>query len=427
MKAINKIQQLFLWLACFGILALAGCDKEDDTNNGLVQLLSFGPSGIQHGEDIQFIGNNLHKVTAIQFVGARVEKAGFKSQSPETIVLVLPETVESGKVILITDQGEIESVSALNLEVPLAITGFTPKVKPGQNLTIQGRFLNWVTEIRFNKDIVVTEFVSKSVNELVVTVPMEAQTGEIALSVEGTEPMTVETEEPLEIVLPAVTGFDPSPAEREKEFTITGTDLDLVKGVLFKGMTEPITSFVSQSETEIKLVIPATANRGTISLVAFSDVVVESEEAVLFVGDLPPLPALSYVFYKDALENNWQNWGWSTNVDFANKDNIRDGDAAIKVNYTGQWGALKFANNTVSLANYSEITFAIFGTPGTDGKRINVIAGGNPAYTITLEEGKWVEYKLTKANLGNPASISELTFQNFDWTGTIYMDHVGLR
>ncbi|MCG7860198.1 hypothetical protein MD537_24670, partial [Flavihumibacter sediminis] len=98
-------------------------------------------------------------------------------------------------------------------------------VKPGQNLTIQGRFLNWVTEIRFNKDIVVTEFVSKSVNELVVTVPMEAQTGEIALSVEGTEPMTVETEEPLEIVLPAATGFDPSPAEREKEFTITGTDL----------------------------------------------------------------------------------------------------------------------------------------------------------------------------------------------------------
>ncbi|MCU0384947.1 MAG: hypothetical protein MUE38_02900 [Flavihumibacter sp.] len=89
MKAIYKIQQLFIWLACFGVLALAGCDKEDDTNNGLVQLLSFGPSGIQHGEDIQFIGNNLHKVTAIQFIGARVEKAGFKSQSPETIVLVL--------------------------------------------------------------------------------------------------------------------------------------------------------------------------------------------------------------------------------------------------------------------------------------------------------------------------------------------------
>ena len=296
MKAIYKIQQLFLWLACFGVLTLAGCDKDDDTDNGLVQLLSFGPSGIQHGEDIHFIGNNLQKVTAIQFVGARVEKAAFKSQSAETIVLVLPETVESGKVILITDQGEIESVSALNLEIPLQITGFTPKVKPGQNLTIQGKFLNWVTQIRFNKDIVVTEFVSKSVNELVVTLPMNVQSGEIALSVEGTEPLTVETEEPLEVVLPAVTGFEPSPAEREKEFTITGTDLDLVKGVLFKGLTEPITEFVSQSETAIKLVIPAAANRGTISLIAFSDVVVESEEAVLFVGDLPPLPALRYVF-----------------------------------------------------------------------------------------------------------------------------------
>ncbi len=424
MKLILQIRTAII---CLALVMLAGCDKDDDTNSGLVQLLSFGPSGIQHGEDIRFIGNNLNKVNAIQFIGATVEKTGFKSQSNEEIILVLPEAVESGKIKLITDNGEIESVSALNLEIPLTITGFTSVIKPGENLTIQGKFLNWVTEIRFNKDVVVTDFVSKSVNELVVTVPMEAQTGEIELSVSGTEPMTVVSEEPLEVVLPAITAFDPEPAEREKEFTITGTDLDLVKGVLFMGLDEPITEFVSRSETEIKLIIPAAANRGIVSLVAYSDVVVQSADPILFVGDLPPLPALSYVFYRDQLENNWQNWGWGATVDFANKENIRDGDAAIKVNYTGQWSGLKFANNTVSLTNYTEITFAIFGTAGTNGQKINVIAGGNPAYVITLEEGKWVEYKLTKAELGNPASISELTFQNHGWTGVIYMDHVGLR
>ncbi|WP_290789737.1 hypothetical protein [Flavihumibacter sp. UBA7668] len=427
MKAYIKINTLLIWLACFGIIGLTACDKDDDGNSGLVELLSFGPSGSQHGEEIQFIGNNLQKVNSIEFVGATVEKAGFKTQSNELIVLVLPETVEAGLVKLITTDGEIVSKSPLNLEIPLQITGFTPVVKPGENLTIQGKFLNWVTEIRFNKDILVTEFVSKSVNELVVTVPMEAQTGEIVLSAGGTEPISVETEEPLEIVLPAVVSFAPLPAEREKEFTIAGTDLDLVKGVLFKGLTSPITSFISQSETEIKLTIPAEANRGVISLVAFSDVVVESEEAVKFVGDLDPLPALAYAFYIDALMNNWQNWGWNTTIDYANKDNIRDGEAAMKINYTGHWGALKFANNSVSLANYTEITFSIFATAGTNGKRINISANGAPSYTITLEEGKWVEYKLTKADLGNPATINDLVFQNFDWTGTIYFDHAGLR
>jgi hypothetical protein len=427
MKAYIKINTLLVWLTCFGILGLTACDKDDDGNSGLVELLSFGPSGIQHGEEIQFIGNNLQKVNSIEFVGATVEKAGFKTHSKEIISFALPETVEAGQVKLITTDGEIVSKSPLNLEIPLQITGFTSVVKPGENLTIQGKFLNWVTEIRFNKDILVTEFVSKSVNELVVTLPMEAQTGEIVLSAGGTEPVSVETEEPLEIVLPAIVSFGPSPAEREKEFTITGTDLDLVKGVLFKGLSEPITSFISQSETEIKLTIPAAANRGVISVVAFSDVVVESEEAVKFVGDLEPLPPLAYAFYIDALMNNWQNWGWGTTTDYANKDNIRDGEASMKITYTGEWSALKFANNSVALAGYNEITFSIFGTAGTNGKRINVSANGGPSYTITLEEGKWVEYKLTKADLGNPTTINDLVFQNFDWTGTIYFDHAGLR
>ncbi|KYP14273.1 hypothetical protein [Flavihumibacter sp. CACIAM 22H1] len=427
MKTFIKTSVLLFWLASIAVLLLTACKKDDSGNSGLVELLSFGPSGVQHGEEIKFIGNNLQKVNSIQFVGATVEKAGFKSQSNELIVLVLPDAVEAGLVKLITTDGEIVSRSPLNLEIPLQVTSFTPVVKPGANLTIQGKFLNWVTELRFNKDIVVTEFVSKSVDELVVTVPMEAQSGPLVLSAGGTEPISVETETSLDVVLPAVVSFDPSPAEREKEFTITGTDLDLVKGVLFKGLTTPITNFISQSETAIKLMIPAEANRGLISLVAFSDVVVESEEPVLFVGDLPPLPALSYAFYVDALMNNWQNWGWNTTIDYANKDNIRDGDAAMKVNYTGHWGALKFANNSVSLAGYNEITFSIFGTAGTNGKRINVKANDGVAYTITIEEGKWVEYKLTKADLGNPATINDLVFQNFDWTGTIYFDHAGLR
>lgn len=426
MKLFNA-NKLLLWVSAFFLLTLSACDKDKEEGSGLVELLSFGPSGIQHGEDIRFIGNNLHKVTAIQFVGATVEKGGFKEQTTEIIVLTLPDAVEAGQVKLITTDGEIVSKATLNLEIGLQVNGFTSPVKPGTHLTINGKYLNWVTEILFNKDVVVTEFVSQTVDQLVVQVPMEAQTGELVFTYSGTEPGSLETDEVLEVILPAFSGFEPVPAERGKEFTITGTDLDLVKGVLFKGLSEPITEFVSKSETSITLVIPESANRGTVSLMAYSDVVVESEDGVSFVGDLEPLPPLSYAFYIDALLNNWQNWGWSTTIDFNNKDNVRDGESAMKISYTGQWGALRFANTSVNMDSYNELSFALYGTPGTDGKKINIFPDAGSTVTITIEEGKWMEFKITKAELGNPAAINQLTFQNHDWTGVVYLDHVGLR
>ncbi len=88
---------------------------------------------------------------------------------------------------------------------------------------------------------------------------------------------------------------------------------------------------------------------------------------------------------------------------------------------------MKFANGNVSTASYNEITFSVFGTPGTGGKKIMVSANGGAQYLVTIVEGEWTEYKLTKTDLGNPATISDLAFQIQDWTGVIYIDHVGLR
>src|SRR5690606_20321098 len=128
--------------------------------------------------------------------------------------------------------------------------------------------------------------------------------------------------------------------------------------------------------------VPDEANKGKITAVAHSGIDVESADVMEIVGDLPPLAPLAYAMYIDKLENNWQDLGWSRTADFTNTDNARDGSASIKLNYSGQWGALKFANGNVATAPYSEITFSIFGTPGTGGQKINVSANGGPAYTI---------------------------------------------
>lgn len=510
MKPLYAIK--FLALALITCLTLS-CEKDDPVST-VVELLSFGPSGAKHGEQLRIIGNNLQKVNAVELVGASVPASEFVQHSTELILITIPTSAERGPIILKTSEGDITSVSSLNLDALVEITSMTETVKPGELLTIQGNYLNWVTAVTFESDIVVeaAAFESQSRTELVVRLPMEAKTGNIILSYGGTEPDNLESENPLQVVLPALTSFSPSPVRHGNELTLTGTHLDLVKSIAFSGRPEPVSEFVSQSETSIQVVIPDSVNHGKITLIAYSDVAVESEEAlavvlptatafqpstvarsgelritgteltlvqgVLFkgveqpvtdfktqtdteivllvpeaankgtltlrthsqidvettmgieiVGDLPPLAPLGYAIYQDAILNGWGNWGWNGTVDFDNAENVRDGERAIKKVYDASYGALRFGGGNVSTAPYNTIVFSVFGTPGTDGLQINVIANeqwGAP-HIVTIVEGEWTEYHLTKEQLGITDALTDLLFQDRGWSGTLYVDHVGLR
>ncbi len=406
---------------------LASCKKDEDTGSGLVELHSFGPAGVKHGEEITFIGRNLDKVTEIVLTGASVAKADFLEQTREKIVILVPQSTERGPVTLKSATGEVTSKTPIDFEVAVAVTGFTALVKPGEEMTITGDYVNWITSVQFPDELLVTEFVSRSLNELVVQVPLTAKTGTLVFSTAGTEPVSIESETELQVVLPSITSIQPNPAERGENLTITGTNLDLTREVLFKGAGPAVTEFVSQTETSLVLRIPEEANKGKVSLVAYSDVVVESQESLLFVGDLPDLPPLAFGLYVDGFMNNTQNWGWGTTIDASNTENVRDGESALKIAFSNSWGAFKPTNFSISSSDYREFTFSVFATPGTGGKVINMSVNGGSALAITLEEGKWVEYKFTMAQLGNPANITDVQFQEAGWAGTIYMDHIGFR
>ena len=423
-----------LLLICLVIsigLGTSSCKKDIDTNSGMVELLSFGPSGVQHGEQIKFIGNNLDKVTYIKFVGDSIPSSAFVSQTSDLIVVVVPEKAERGLITLKSTEGNVVSKTVLDLLVPVTITSVTFDGRPGDNITINGTYMNWIKEIWFTKDLLVKEsdFVSRSLTQVVLKVPANAKTGPITINTGGTKPLSVTSINDLVVVLPAITSFAPIPVDRGANLTITGTNLDLTKQILLKGVTDPVksTDFISKSATQIVLKVPATTTKGLITLVAYSDVQVVSTQKLLIVGDLPDLAPLAYAIYEDAFENGWQDWGWSRSADYVSSDNVRDGAASIKLTYTGDWGALKFANASLPTAAYSELTFSIFGTIGTGGKVIHVQPKGGTNIAITIEADKWVEYKFTKAQIGNVATLEELMFQCEGWTGTIYLDHVGMR
>jgi hypothetical protein len=268
-----RLLGLTLFVLTVGIVT--SCDKDDDeVSSDKIQLLSFGPTGAKHGDTLRFIGLNLNKVTAIQFTGtnATVNQADFKQQTSELIRLIVPQTAEQGFVTLKTPEGDIVTKTKFNLDVLTTVTSITPQARPGTNVTINGTFLNWVDRVTFNLDKTVDVFVSKTQTQLVVKVPDDAQTGPLVLHYAGTDSNYVQTTDTLKVTLPVGTGMTPNPIKHQTNLTITGTDLDLTKQVLFTGVTAPVTTFVSQSATQLVVRVPASTTKGKVTLVAASGV-----------------------------------------------------------------------------------------------------------------------------------------------------------
>ena len=593
-----KLLALVSIILSFGIVT--SCDKNDDeVTSDKLQLLSFGPTGAKHGDTILFIGNKLDKVTAIQFTGtnAVVNQADFKKQSSRLIALLVPPAAEKGYVTLKTPEGDIVSKTQFNLDVLTGVTSITAQARPGQNVTITGTYLNWVDRVTFSKDKTVTAFVSKTQTQLVVKIPDDAETGPLILHYTGTDSNFVQTADTLKVTLPLTTTMSPNPVKPLTDLTITGTDLDLAKKIIFTGVSAPVTTFVSQSATQLVVKIPETAKKGKLTLEAASGVKTTSSndldivlpnttglspnpinlaanltitgtdldlvKKVIFSGvapavttfvsqsttqlvvkvpagardgkvkleaastvqttssndldivlpaitgispspidpgqdltitgtgfdvvtsvvflnvpavtsfvsqsatqivvkvpngalkgkvavgvsnpsdtvqssdileitGLPPLADFTFPIYTDAAQNGFQDWSYTATHDFANTENVRQGTKAIKAIYGGNtYQGITFHNgSTLSTSGYTKLEFSVFAEPSLNGKKLQVVTNGSYSGSVpqvTLVGGEWTTFSVTLSSMGSPTGISEIVLQSAGFTGTVYIDHVGLR
>ncbi len=512
-KGINN--KILLPLVFFAsILALvSACKKTDEINNGKVELLSFGPSGAKHGDTIYFIGHNLQKVTAIQLTGVTVASAAFLQQTSERITFLIPTSTQEGYATLKTPDGDVVSKTKINFNVTIKITSMTKQAKPGDNISIKGEYLNWIKQIVFAKDIAETTFVSKTYTELVVKVPAAAQTGKLLIYYVGTKPLTIETDSVLVVTLPAVTAMAPNPVLHATNLTVTGTNLDLVKeilfpnvttavstfvsrtpteivvkvpgatkkgkltlvansgvkvasdadldvvfpvitalspnpvdhlvnltiagtnlnlvtGITFIGVAAPVTTFVSQSATQIVVTVPAGALKGKLSFSVLNSTLTAESDVLDYIGGLPPLADFAYPIYTDGLKNGFQDWSWAGR-DMNSTEVVRQGTTSIKAMYgSGGYEGITLHNDGgPATSAYTKLEFSVFGTAGTGGKNVNLVINGGwgSPYVFTVMEGEWKTYSFNISDIGNPAALTEIIFQSAGWSGNIYIDHVGLR
>ncbi|WP_301927902.1 IPT/TIG domain-containing protein [Ferruginibacter sp.] len=286
---LNKTMLCLLCLL-MAIAMISSCKKDTATNSGKVELLSFGPTGAKHGDNIIFIGNNLDKVTQIDLTGATIPASAFTEHTAERIVFVIPDAAVQGYATLKTPDGDVVSKTKVNFDVPVTITSITSEARPGENITIKGNFLNWIKAVTFSKDIAETTFVSQSLNELVIKVPDNAQTGTLFITTSGTDPLTFETDSVVQVTLPSITTLAPNPVKHQANLTITGTNLDLAAAVIFNGVATPVTVFESQSATQIVVKVPAGASTGKLTLAAHSQVTVTSADDLAVL-----LPAITTI------------------------------------------------------------------------------------------------------------------------------------
>lgn len=275
---------VFLIMLLAASVVLKSC-KEEDGGESAIVLNSFGPAGVSHGDKIQFIGLNLDRVTAIQLPGIEVQASSFTTRTSRLVELTVPAEAEAGLVTLKTPDGDITSKTPLNFKVPVVITTITPEARPGGEISIKGTLVNWIEEIVFNDGISVLskDFTSKTVQELKVKVPLDAQSGFLIFRSGGVKPESFASTEQLKVTLPAVTSIAPASVKHTGDLTITGTDLDLVTSITFAG-DKTVAEFKSQSATEIVVAVPGGALKGKITLKQVSPInVVTTQELTIIL------------------------------------------------------------------------------------------------------------------------------------------------
>jgi hypothetical protein len=232
---------------------------------GRPTIASFTPTSGASGTEVVLTGTGFTNASSVAFNGTAA--ATFSVDSDSQIRATVPIGASTGKLSVTTPLGT--GVSTSDFSVTSAnssptITSFDPASGPvGTAVTVTGQNFTGATAVTFNG----TEaaFTVNSATQLQTTVPAGATSGVIMVTTaSGSADSPAEFTVLSASAAPTVTSFSPASGPIGTEVTITGTDFTAVSAVAFNGVSAA--TYVVDSSTKIRAVVPTSATSGQISV-----------------------------------------------------------------------------------------------------------------------------------------------------------------
>ncbi len=228
------------------------------------------------GDVIKIEGDYLNLIYSLAFAdNVVVSSNDFVSWGRYAIEVRVPEEAKTGKLELYTadlttiDKSKVEyqiveTEKALEIGVPTisklkgrnevdALGNITAKA--GETITVTGSYFNVVADITIQGVSAADVQIANDGTGIMFTLPAEAPSGDIVLVCKSGIEVPVGT---LTTVKPTECSAGQEPVKAGQVLTITGKDMDLVTGVIFSNVADPVTE-IQVTADYVVVTIPETA------------------------------------------------------------------------------------------------------------------------------------------------------------------------
>jgi hypothetical protein len=366
-----------------------------------ISIDSYTTASVKAGDVFTITGDYLNLIAQVIFTdGATVDSTKFITKTRKQITLYVPKAAKTGKVA-ISNGAEIPvlvyTTGNATISDPTTLASISPiPVKPGEDLTITGTYFNLVKQVILpdgNKIDSAAITINAAKTSITVKVPLTAKEGVVKLlTYSGAE---ISSTTVMKLVGPAITSVSSVLLKNGSTLTVTGTNLDLVTGVVFN---EGVVGIIkNQSATSLELTVPMTAVDGTVVLNTNSGLAATSPALTMVKPTFTSISPLSLTAGDNVTITG-------TDLDLVRKVYFSGGSASVSP--ASGASTLEVTVPSTCVGTGSVILETVNGTKVTSTDQLAIKAATTPAIsTITSLVAPGGLMTITGKNLNNVESI----------------------
>jgi Concanavalin A-like lectin/glucanases superfamily/IPT/TIG domain len=240
-------------------------------------ITSFSPTSGAVGSTVIITGTNFSPTAANNSVKFNNTTAVVTSASSTQLEVSVPANATTGKISVMVNGLTATSINDFTLIQPPTITSFSPTSgTAGSTVIITGTNFNSTATnnvVKFNNTTAAVT--SASSTQLEVSVPANATTGKISVTVNG---LTVNSIDDFTVSqVPTITSFSPAYGLPDEMVTIQLAGFPTFSGLVvkFNGVNAVVDQF---NQTEVKVQVPVGATSGKITIEAASQTVTSTTD-----------------------------------------------------------------------------------------------------------------------------------------------------